>query len=89
MVLMNKKKDLLKKMVRGCKDGMGGPRKTRTDLDPGDYAVLAPYKNKYYKRLIAANAANRMMRQTSLGKGKNYKYSKSKKEALKAMSGKG
>lgn len=82
---MKEKKAMLKSMVASCKDGKGGPG-SKIALSATDDAIIAPYKNAYYKRAKAANAMDRILRLTGM-RGGGSKYPKSLKEALDQLSG--
>lgn len=60
------KKTMLKDIIKGVKDGKGGPGTTAYGSDA---SYLAPYKNAYYKRMKASNAFSRIAKITGLGDG--------------------
>ena len=84
---------MLKKMVHSCKDGAGGPGistgeikpvSTKATISARDNAVIAPFKNAYYKRVVAAAGLDKILKMTGLRKKKG-KLAKSLKEALKHL----
>ena len=82
---MEDKKAMLKAMVKSCKDGTGGPG-SKIALSATDDAIIAPYKNAYYKRAKAASAMDRILKLTGM-RGGGSKYPKSRQEALDQLSG--
>lgn len=60
------KKTMLKDIIKGVKDGKGGPG---VGAYGSDAAALAPYKNSYYKRMKAVNAFQRVAKITGLDSG--------------------
>lgn len=66
---MPAKRMMLKKMVKSCTDGKGGPGSSagQTSQYGSDASILAPFKNAYYKRAKASAAMAKIAKLTGLG----------------------